>query len=203
MTNKEGKFIVFEGIDGSGKGTQIEKLKGFLEQTGIQTLVTCEHTRDLPVGRLIETTLNGGEKIDPLSLQICFTADRRDHYQKVIGPALERGEFVISDRYYGSTVAYTEDSMKQVMLDFNQNVVPRASLTIFLDVDPEIAMKRIGDSRTKKTIFERIEILENSRKSYLWFCDKLKDEVVVVDGNKDVDIIHLDIIEKLRSRQII
>lgn len=203
MINKEGKFIVFEGIDGSGKGTQIRKLKEFLEQTGIKTLVTCEHTRDLPIGKLIETTLNGGEKIDPLSLQICFTADRRDHYQKVVGPALERGEFVISDRYYGSTVAYIEDSMKNIMLDFNQNVVPRANLTFFLDVEPEIAMRRIDDGRLTKTIFERIGILENSRKSYLWFCDRLKQEVIVIDGNKEVDIIHLDIIEKLRSRQII
>ncbi|MFA6369003.1 MAG: dTMP kinase, partial [Candidatus Shapirobacteria bacterium] len=87
--NNKGKFIVFEGIDGSGKGTQIKKLQKYFEQRGIKTITTCEHTRDLPVGKLIETTVNGGEKMDPLALQLCFTADRRDHYEKVIRPALE------------------------------------------------------------------------------------------------------------------
>lgn len=203
MTSKKGKFIVFEGIDGSGKGTQIKKLKDYLDQLEIKSFVTCEHTRDLPVGKLIETTLNGGEKIDPLSLQICFTADRRDHYQKVIKPALERGEFVILDRYYGSTVAYTDDNMKQIMLDFNQKIVPKADLTIFLDVDPQMAMKRIGDGRSTKTIFERLETLTKSRESYLWFCEKIKETVVVVNGNKDVDIIHLNILKKLKSKKIL
>ena len=204
MTNKEGKFIVFEGIDGSGKGTQIKKLKEYFEQKGIKTVTTCEHTRDLPVGKLIETTLNGGEKMDSLSLQLCFTADRRDHYQKVVGPALERGEFVICDRYYGSTVAYTQEDKKQMMLELNENVVSKADLTFFLDVDPEIAMKRIDDGRSTKTIFERKEILEKCRQSYLWFCQKMGDNsVVVIDGNRDVDIIHLDIIERLKNKKII
>lgn len=203
MKNKKGKFIVFEGIDGSGKGTQVEKLRVYLEKNKIKTLATCEHTRDLPVGKLIEDTLNGGEKIDPLALQICFTADRRDHYKKIIEPALESGQFVISDRYYGSTVAYTQDSMKQTILDFNQSVVPKADLTIFLDVDPEVAMKRIGKGRSSKTIFERKEILENCRKSYLWFCGKLGHKVTVVDGNDDPNIVHLNILKILRSKKII
>lgn len=201
--NKEGKFIVFEGIDGSGKGTQIKKLEDYFEQNGIKTVVTCEHTRDLPVGKLIEVTLNGGEKMDPLSLQLCFTADRRDHYKKIIGPAVLNGEFVISDRYYGSTVAYTEEEYKQMMLELNEKVVPRADLTFFLDVDAEIAMKRIDDGRSTKTIFERKEKLEQCRKSYLWFCEKMGDMVVVIDGNREAGIIHQDILENLKSRKII
>lgn len=204
MTNRKGKFIVFEGIDGSGKGTQIRKLKDYFEQKGVKTLVTCEHTRDLPVGKLIETTLNGGEKMDPLSLQLCFTADRRDHYQKIIGPVLERGEFVITDRYYGSTVAYTQEDKKQMMLELNEAVVPRADLTFFLDVDPKIAMRRIDDGRSTKTIFEREEVLEKCRQSYLWFCQQMRDNsVVVIDGNRDVGIIHQEIIERLKNKKII
>lgn len=200
--SEKGKFIVFEGIDGSGKGTQIKKLEDYFEQNGIKTVVTCEHTRDLPVGKLIEITLNGGEKVDSLALQLCFTADRRDHYKKVIGPALERGEFVISDRYYGSTVAYTEDDKKQMMLDLNESVVPRADLTIFLDVDPEVAMKRIDDGRSTKTIFERKEKLEQCRNSYLWFCEKIEN-VIIVDGNREVQLINQDILKNLEERKII
>lgn len=201
--NKEGKFIVFEGLDGSGKGTQIRKLQNYFEEKGIKTVLTCEHTRDLPVGKLIETTLNGGEKIDPLALQLCFVADRRDHYQKVIGPALEKGEFVISDRYYGSTVAYTEENKKEMMLELNENVVPRADLTIFLDIDAETAIKRIDTSRSTKTIFERKEILEKCRRSYLWFCEKRKDNVIIIDGNREANIIHQDILENLINKKIL
>ncbi|MDD4026696.1 MAG: dTMP kinase [Candidatus Shapirobacteria bacterium] len=201
--NKKGKFIVFEGIDGCGKGTQIEKLQNYFEQNGIKTIVTCEHTRNLPVGKLIEVTLNGGEKMDPLALQLCFVADRRDHYKKVIEPAIENDEFVISDRYYGSTVAYTEEEKKQMMLELNENVVPRADLTIFLDIDAETAIKRIDEGRSTKTIFERKEKLEQCRRSYLWFCEKMGDDVVVIDGNRDMDIIHKDILEKLKNKKII
>jgi dTMP kinase len=203
MMNKEGKFIVFEGIDGSGKGTQIKKLEDFFERNGIKTLITCEHTRDLPVGKLIEATVTGGEKMDPLSLQLCFVADRRDHYKKVVGPALEKGEFVISDRYYGSTVAYTEEEYKQMMLELNENVVPKANLTFFLDINADTAIKRIDNGRSSKTIFEKKEKLEQCRRSYLWFCEKMGDNVVVIDGNREADIIHQDIIKNLKSRQII
>jgi dTMP kinase len=203
MNNKEGKFIVFEGIDGSGKGTQIKKLQNYFEQNGIKTITTCEHTRDLPVGKLIETTLNGGEKMDPLALQLCFVADRRDHYKKVIEPAIERGEFVISDRYYGSTVAYTEEEYKQMMLELNENVVPRADLTIFLDIDAEMAIKRIDDGRFTKTIFERKEKLEQCRNSYLWFCERMGDGVVIVGGNRDVEIVHQEILKKLKVNKIL
>jgi dTMP kinase len=199
----KGKFIVFEGIDGSGKGTQIRKLQEYFEQKGTKTVVTCEHTRDLPVGKLIEITLNGGEKIDSLALQLCFTADRRDHYQKIIRPALENGEFVISDRYYGSTVAYTEEVKKQMMLELNENVVPRADLTFFLDIDAETAIKRIDDSRSTKTIFERKEKLEQCRNSYLWFCEKRKESVFIVDGNRDIEIIHQEILEVLKNNKIL
>ena len=201
--SKEGKLIVFEGIDGCGKGTQIKKLNEYFEKNGIKTVVTCEHTRNLPIGRLIESTLNGGEKIDSLALQLCFVADRRDHYKKVIQPAIEKGEFVICDRYYASTVAYTEEDKKQMMLELNENVVSRADLTIFLDIDAKTAIKRIDNGRLIKTIFEREEKLEQCRKSYLWFCDKVGNSVVVIDGNRDIEVIHQNILNELKERQIL
>lgn len=199
---KEGKFIVFEGIDGSGKGTQIKKLQNYFEQNGIKTLITCEHTRDLPIGKLIEETVNGGEKIDPLALQLCFTADRRDHYQKIISPAIKRGEYVISDRYYGSTVAYTEESEKQMMLELNEKVVPRADLTIFLDIDADTAIKRIDGGRSTKTIFERKEKLERCRKSYLWFFEQIRERIII-NGDREAEIIHQEIVKSLKNKKII
>ncbi|MFA5749830.1 MAG: dTMP kinase [Candidatus Shapirobacteria bacterium] len=157
----------------------------------------------MPVGKLIEETVNNGEKMDPLALQLCFVADRRDHYKKVIEPAIENGKFVISDRYYGSTVAYTEESNRQMMLELNENVVPRADLTFFLDIDADTAISRIDSSRSNKTIFERKNILEKCRRSYLWFCEKVGESVIVIDGNRDIEIIYQDILEKLRNKKII
>lgn len=202
MINK-GKFIVFEGIDGCGKGTQIKKLQNYFEEKGIKTITTCEHTRNLPIGKLIEKTLNGGEKMDSLALQLCFVADRVDHYKKVIEPAIKKGEFVISDRYYASTVAYTEDDKKQMILKLNEEVVPRADLTIILDIDADTAIKRIENGRLSKTIFERKEKLEQCRKSYLWFSNQVGDSVIVIDGDRNVDIVHKEILDKLKIKKIL
>jgi dTMP kinase len=82
---KPGKFIVFEGIDGSGKGTQILLLAEYLKRNKIEAVLTKEHTRDLAVGKLIEKTVNREEKMNPLALQLCFTADRVDHFEKISG----------------------------------------------------------------------------------------------------------------------
>ncbi|MDD4976806.1 MAG: dTMP kinase [Bacteriovorax sp.] len=201
--NKKGKFIVFEGLDGSGKGTQIKKLKEYLEKKNIEVLTTCEHTRDLPVGKVIEAVLNKKEKMGNLALQLAFVSDRRDHYDKVIGLALEEGKFVISDRYYGSTVAYTEDDKKQMMLELNEEVVPVADLTIFLDVSPESAIERIDNGREDKTIFEKKKKLRQCRNSYLWFCDHVGGEVAMINGNREVETIHQDIIKILGEKKII
>ena len=204
MTNIEkGKFIVFEGLDGCGKGTQIRETKNFYEISGKEVIVTCEHTRDLPVGKLIEETVNGGEKMDPLALQLCFTADRVDHYKKVIEPALNEGKIVISDRYYGSTVAYTEDDKKELMLNLNESVVPRADLTIILDVDAATAMNRIEAGRAQKTIFEKLEKQEKCRQSYVWFANKVGDSVVVVNGLGTVEEVRDRIIGEIKNRGLV
>ncbi len=199
---KKGKLIVFEGIDGCGKGTQLRKLEIFLTKNGIDNLLTCEHSRDLAIGKLIEKIVNREETVDPLALQLCFTADRVDHYKKVIEPAIKLGKIVICDRYYGSTVAYTEKSKKEIMLKVNENVVAKADLTFFLDIDPALAIKRIAKGREIKTIFEKTKKLEECRKSYWWFFKQIREKIVI-DGSKDEDVIHQEIISSLKNKKII
>ena len=200
---KKGKFIVFEGIDGSGKGTQMKMLAKYLKDNRIEAVLTREHTRDLAVGKLIEKTVNREEKMDPLSLQLCFTADRVDHFEKVIRPALDEGKTVISDRYYLSTVAYTDRDKKELMMKLNESVVPKADLTFFIDVSPEVAIERLDKSREEKTIFEKYEKLQQSRKNYWWAMRKMKGKVVVMDGSEKPEIIHENILKILRRRKII
>ncbi|HNZ84680.1 MAG TPA: dTMP kinase [Candidatus Woesebacteria bacterium] len=200
---KPGKFIVFEGIDGSGKGTQILLLADYLKKNKIGAVLTKEHTRDLAVGKLIEKTVNREEKMNPLALQLCFTADRVDHFEKVIGPAIDEGKIVISDRYYLSTVAYTDRDKKELMMKLNESVVPKADLTFFIDVSPEVAIERLDKSREEKTIFEKYEKLQQSRKNYWWAMRKMKGKVVVMDGSEKPEIIHENILKILRRRKII
>ena len=98
MSSERGKLIVFEGVGGCGKGTQVELLRQALTEKGKKVLVTCEHTRDTPIGRLIEETIKKKkEGMDPDALQVAFISDRINHTNRVIVPALESHDFVLVD----------------------------------------------------------------------------------------------------------
>ncbi|HET7112570.1 MAG TPA: dTMP kinase, partial [Pyrinomonadaceae bacterium] len=101
-----GTFITFEGIDGSGKSTQLRLLNNFLRASGWTPLVTRE-PGGTPVGlRLRAALLDAKEEVDPLTELLVFAADRAQHVRRVIRPALEAGHVVISDRYADATIAY-------------------------------------------------------------------------------------------------
>src|SRR3979490_2356318 len=101
-----GTFITFEGIDGSGKSTQLRMLANFLKQAGCDVLSTRE-PGGTPVGnRLRAALLDAQEEVDPLTELLVFAADRAQHVRRVLRPALAAGEVVFSDRYADATVAY-------------------------------------------------------------------------------------------------
>ncbi|HKP46860.1 MAG TPA: dTMP kinase [Pyrinomonadaceae bacterium] len=101
-----GTFITFEGIDGSGKSTQLRLLANYLKQTGCEVVVTRE-PGGTPVGnRLRGALLDAHEEVDPLTELLVFAADRAQHVRKVLRPAIAAGQIIISDRYADATVAY-------------------------------------------------------------------------------------------------
>lgn len=102
----KGKFIVFEGLDGSGQSTQAGLLKEFLSENGFNAILTKEPTLDSEAGKKIRKILNKEIKVSPSQLQELMVQDRREHLEKVIIPALEEGKIVISDRYFLSTFAF-------------------------------------------------------------------------------------------------
>ncbi len=103
----KGKFIVFEGLDGSGQSTQAQLLKNYLEkEKNISPVLTKEPTRETPIGVLIRQVIQKEISVSPTALQLLFCADRSEHLEKVIKPALENGQWVISDRYFYSTMAF-------------------------------------------------------------------------------------------------
>ncbi|MFH1841540.1 MAG: dTMP kinase, partial [Candidatus Nealsonbacteria bacterium] len=102
----KGKFIVFEGLDGSGQTTQANLLKDFLEEKGKEVVLTKEPTKNSEAGRRIREILDEKEKLDPIDLQRLFIQDRREHLDNLIIPSLKEGKTVISDRYFFSTIAF-------------------------------------------------------------------------------------------------
>jgi dTMP kinase len=169
-------FIVFEGIDGSGKGTQVELLKKYFEKKDGQNVVfTFEHTREGEWSQKIDEIVHGKIKdVPPEKLQLLYILDRKDHIHNVIAPALKKGAKVFCDRYFLSTLAYGSldgkvhwktlwNNHKDVIGD--EIVMP--TKIIFFDVEPDLAFSRITERNNGKTIFESLDNLRAIRRSYL------------------------------------
>ncbi|HDI73374.1 MAG TPA: dTMP kinase [Candidatus Altiarchaeales archaeon] len=182
-------FIVIEGIDGCGKSTQARLLFEWLMENGHDVLLTAEPTRNR-IGIFIREILSGSEKADPKTLALLFTADRYEHLENEVGPALSDGKIVISERYFHSTIAYqsAQGVSREWLNDLNYFVL-KPGLTILLDVKPEIAIKRIKRTETNE-IFENRDFLEKVHKEYLRF-----DDVKRVDANPRPEIVFDEIKE--------
>jgi dTMP kinase len=151
-------FIVLEGIDGSGTTTQAQKLCVALEKEGMQTVLTAEPT-SRTIGKLVRTVLSGGVNISARALQMLFFADREDHLQTVIMPALKAGKIVISDRYFLSSIAYSSLSGNDELCKDISRYFLSPDLTLFLRVSPEIALSRIQKRGGVQEIFEKKDLL--------------------------------------------
>jgi dTMP kinase len=155
MSRGEGRFIVIEGIDGCGSTTQAAHLAGALEARGLDVTLTAEPTGG-PIGRLIREALAAqltGARGDPrptfdwATFALLFAADRADHNDLVIRPALATGSWVISDRYDLSSLAYQSLSAagQDDVLDWIRQLnagAQRPDLTVVLDVEPAVAAER-------------------------------------------------------------
>ncbi len=148
----KGAFIVIEGADGTGKSTQVRLLAEYLRVRGLDVVTTQEPTRG-HIGQFIRQVLSGEEKVSPNTLALLFTADRSEHVDKVVRPALEAGKAVISDRYYYSTVAYqSAQGVSPKWLSELNSFAPEPDLVIVLEVDYAIANQRL--SGRAKEVFE-------------------------------------------------
>jgi dTMP kinase len=159
----KGCFIVFEGIDGSGKSEQSRRLKDNLEEKNYKVLYTTEPTRNQPIGKLIRGILSENALISEEALALLFAADRTDHTIRKIAPALKEKAVVISDRYIFSSLAYQSKGMKtELSLMWLKNINRYAinpDIVIYLDISPKIGQKRLdrGQKRLQDhTYFENI-----------------------------------------------
>jgi dTMP kinase len=156
-------FIVFEGIDGSGKSTHSKRLAAWLDKRKERALWTFEPT-DGPVGKEIRKRLRDGH-ITP-AIPYLFSGDRADHVAEVITPACEAGSWVICDRYYLSTIAYQSDVHDPVWL-WNLNCkFPSPDLVIYMDVPVEAALKRLAERAGTADAYENEAYMDGLKARY-------------------------------------
>src|SRR2546423_991245 len=211
----QGKFIVFEGLDGSGQTTQAHLLtKWFMEKRNQFAYYTKEPT-DGPVGALLKLVLskrlfcaasNGNaapRRLDETSMALFFAADRADHLHNEVIPKLKEGVHVIADRYYLSSLAYqsVDTADYQWIKEINRNII-RPDLTIFLDVPPGICVKRMKTQRWHVELYEDLDNLERVRKNFLLAIEKSKTEVEqieIIDGHQPPKDVHKAVVQAVKN----
>lgn len=201
------KFIVFEGIDGAGKSTQIELLAHALAQRGITTHRSAEPT-SYPSGQKIREVLSGKVKVTDDELAVMFAYDRANHNTNAdcgIESLLAQGITAISDRYYYSSLAYqgVQIGLERVMsLNLDNPDIRRPDLCIFLDLAPEQSLKRIEQRHVSTEIFETYEYLDKTRKTFINVIELLRangENIVCIDASKGVEEIASDVLKAALS----
>ena len=166
-------FVVFEGGDGSGTSTQMEKLKSL----PFPSLYTTFEPTNGPIGRLIRSGLRGEISLQKETIAYLFAADRNEH---VFGPGgieerTSRGDLVVCDRYVLSSLVYQGITCgEELPLKLN-SIFPRPELLLFFDLDPEIAQKRM-EMRRQKEIYESLEFQLLVWKRYRALLPQLEEE---------------------------
>ena len=206
--NGRGKFIVIEGLDGSGLTTQAGLLEEWTERQGLSVYLTKEPTAG-PVGGLIRLALgrrlnlSGSDVDNDAIIALLFAADRMDHLATDIVPKLEAGVHVICDRYYLSTFAYQSRSVDLAWLrTLHARCIP-PDLTLLLDVPPRICCERIAEHRFHVEIYEDEVILEGVRRRYHDIAAQLRAEghdirLVPGDGQRSIADVHAAIVEQVK-----
>ncbi len=162
---KRGALIVFEGTDGSGKSTQLPRLAARLEAAGRRVVVTRE-PYDCPAGRAIRELARSSRRVAPEQELAWFFEQRRAHVREVIRPALARGDVVLSDRYFLSTVAYqgARGLDAAAILAASEAEFPQPDLVLWLDLPPEEGLARAAArGAPHEPAFEERAFLERVR----------------------------------------
>ena len=207
MAAERGKFIVFEGLDGSGKSTQIAYLEQRLLALGRQVCRTAEPTEG-EFGRRISAALSGAQPATTAELAGLFLTDRIAHNidpEHGIRAALDAGRDVICDRYYYSSFAYQGPGTDmRWVTDMNRNCpeIAKPDLCVFLDVDYRRCKERLDAGRATLEIYERdLSFMEATRNAFLAVFDALADtdRIAVVDADRDRDAVAEDVFAAVQA----
>lgn len=181
-------LIALEGIDGAGKGTQAKLLARWIKEKGYEVFLTKEPT-DSPIGKLIREGLQTS-CFDARTEALLFAADRSEHLREIMRH-LHEGRVVITERYVYSSLAYQSASgLEMAWLREINSFAPDADVVIYLDLEPEVALRRIASKSSLRSAlrdrerFEKEEFLRRVREVYLELAEELENfEVVPAEGS--------------------
>jgi dTMP kinase len=202
-----GKFIVVEGIEASGKTTQVRKLA-----EAFPDAIITKNPTDGEIGSFIrERVLGGKTDIPPVAYQYLFAADREIFHQDLI-KYLKEGKTVISDRYFWSAVAYgIADRWGQdyqnwenvsltalsILSMYHQFTIP--DLTIYLEVSLEESLRRLKGSEKHTEIYDNHDTNMKVKKGYEWLMKEFPDEITLLDGSGSIDDVHKEMVDLVRE----
>ncbi|AMP21142.1 hypothetical protein AZF37_08205 [endosymbiont 'TC1' of Trimyema compressum] len=194
-------FITFEGVDGSGKTTQAQLLKEFLENKGHSVLLTREPGGTKFAEAIRNLLLHIHDPINPMTEVYLYCAARNEHYHKIILPALKEGKIVISDRFYDSTIAYQGAGRKlgiDKMIEMNQEFIlnSKPEITFFLDTPLSIIEERLNRKKMDRMEKAGIHFLADVREGYLEIMRREPKRVFSINGRLTETDINRLIIEK-------
>jgi dTMP kinase len=203
-----GKFITFEGIDGSGKSTQLAMLAAELRSRGLDVVTTREPGGTLLGEALRAAFLETDGPVAPMAELLAFAADRAQHVEHLIKPEVAAGKIVISDRYADATFAYqgagrgfTADQVNSVIALATGGLRP--DLTLFFDITPEEAIRRMIsrlDTKRNRMDDETEEFYSRVREAYLGIAEREPARFIVVDASGSIDEIHAHVMDIVTPR---
>jgi dTMP kinase len=213
---QRGRFITFEGLDGCGKTTQLEKLAGVLQSEGIEVLTTRE-PGGTAIGEKIRTVLLDSRTagLDPYSEMALMFASRAQQIAQVILPALEAGQWVLCDRFTDSTEAYQGGGRQlgtEAVLDLHRVLCREVwpDLTILMDSDVSSSVRRarrrnrekanISDQDENRFEKESYTFFTRVHEAYLAIAEREPQRVVLVNARRPLDLVHPEIVAVVRKR---
>ncbi|WP_294621190.1 dTMP kinase [uncultured Roseovarius sp.] len=195
-----GRFISFEGIDGSGKSTQARRLATHLEGQGHDVVLTREPGGSPGAEDIRALVLEGEpDRWSPETEILLFTAARRDHLERTILPAIEAGKIVICDRFADSTRMYQglrRDGLRALVDQLHDLMIGREpDLTVLIDMDPATGLQRALSRGAGEERFESFgnDLQAKMRAGFLELAAEFPDRFVTIDGSRDMDEVAADV----------
>ncbi len=202
-------FIVLEGVEGSGKSTIIQYIKDFLENRGKKVVVTRE-PGGIDIAEQIRSVILDPKntKMDGRTEALLYAAARRQHLVEKVVPSLNEGNIVLCDRFIDSSLAYQGYARRlgiDEVLSINQFAIGELmpTLTLYLDLDPEIGLNRINKNKGREVNrldLEEIHFHQKVRQGYEAVIDRFPERIVRIDANQEIADVFSDIKQVLEER---
>ncbi len=195
---EKGLFITFEGCDGCGKTTQLELLAKYLQDKGYDVIVTREPGARGLGEKLREILLNYDGEVSSNCESFLFLADRAQHIDTIVKPAIDAGKIVLCDRHIDSTAAYQGygRGLDLEQINYLNNIATsglKPDLTLLFDVDIETSMARVGNNKDRMEN-AGIEFQEKVRHGYLELAKKEPKRIKVFDSGKTIEQLHQEVL---------